>query len=126
MCVGVWAEWLNTRRCPGTDVVSCPLGCVFALHRDCFLFHDPVVTFFFQLQRQLLISGADDPPIHQHVHKIRHDVIQQPLIMRDHQLRVVVPLAVCSRHANTIFNASMSSPESVSSRTAKRGSRTAI
>ena len=37
----------------------------------------------FQFQRQILLAGFDDPAIQHHVHHVRLNVIQQPLIVRD-------------------------------------------
>src|SRR4051812_1589423 len=42
------------------------------------------VAFFLQLERQLLAAGAHDTALRQHVHDIGHDVVEQPLIVRDH------------------------------------------
>src|SRR5207244_10741198 len=46
-------------------------------------FLDPVVTFFFQLESQRFIAGHHQPAVHHHMHVVRLDVIQQPLIVRD-------------------------------------------
>src|SRR5579871_4268010 len=40
-----------------------------------------------QLQRQLLAAAFHDPALRHHVNKVRHDVIQKPLIVRDHHHR---------------------------------------
>src|SRR6266508_6155621 len=37
-----------------------------------------------QLQRQLLAAGAHDAAAREHVHHVRHDVVEQALIVRDH------------------------------------------
>src|SRR5258705_2963899 len=41
------------------------------------------VALGLELERQLLAAGAHDPPAREHVHDIRHDVIEQALIVRD-------------------------------------------
>ena len=43
------------------------------------------VASCFQLQRKLWAAGADDPAAGQDVHTVRHDVIEQSLIVGDHQ-----------------------------------------
>ena len=35
-----------------------------------------------ELQRQFLAAAFDDPALRHHVHEIRHDVVEQPLIVR--------------------------------------------
>jgi hypothetical protein len=47
---------------------------------------NPVVTLGFQLQREILVSRADNPAVKKHVDKVRHDVIQQALVVRDDEL----------------------------------------
>src|SRR5579871_650355 len=42
------------------------------------------VTLRLELVRNLLISRAHDAPARQHVHDVRHDVVEQALIVRDH------------------------------------------
>src|SRR5215472_2144000 len=48
----------------------------------------PVIPLLLQFERELFVAGARDAAIDQHMHKIRHNIIEQPLIMRDHQLGI--------------------------------------
>src|SRR4030095_9438609 len=50
---------------------------------------DPVVTALLELQRELLPARPRDAPINQHVHAIRHDVVEEPLVVRDYKKRVI-------------------------------------
>src|SRR5262245_44805265 len=50
---------------------------------------DPAVSLFLELERELLAAGTDDAAAGQDVHEIGNDVIEQPLIMRDHDNRAV-------------------------------------
>ena len=43
------------------------------------------IALGFQFMRQLRATGTDDATAGQHVHMIRHDVVEQTLIMRDDQ-----------------------------------------
>ena len=65
---------------------SCLCSPTQPLSKHGLFLNDPIVALFFEFQRELFVASADDTPIHQHVDKIRHDVIQQPLVMRDDQL----------------------------------------
>jgi hypothetical protein len=47
------------------------------------------VALRFQLQRQRLVAAFDDAAIGQHVHKVRHHVIEQALVVGDHQERAL-------------------------------------
>src|ERR1700722_8934469 len=49
----------------------------------------PVVALFLELQREFLAARADDTAVEEHMHEIGYDVIEQPLIVRDDQLRGV-------------------------------------
>src|SRR3954451_2600569 len=49
----------------------------------------PVVALFLKLESKLLSAFFDDASVGQHVHLIRNDKIQQPLIMRHQDDRVV-------------------------------------
>ncbi len=48
---------------------------------------EPGVALLLQLQGQLLAARADDPAVDQHVHEVGHDVVEQPLVVGDHQER---------------------------------------
>src|SRR5436190_10345610 len=48
----------------------------------------PVVTLLFQLQRQLFAALFDDAAGREYMDKIRHDVIQQSLVVRHHDYRL--------------------------------------
>src|ERR1017187_6417826 len=50
---------------------------------------NPIVALRFEFERELLFAGLHDAAIVKHVDKIGNDKIQQPLIMRDDQLRAV-------------------------------------
>src|SRR5262245_21667926 len=41
----------------------------------------------FEIERQLFVAGLHDAPAREHVHHIRHDVIEQPLIVSNHHER---------------------------------------
>ena len=75
--------------------------------------------------RKRLVGGLDDAAIVKHVHEVRHNVVQQPLVVRDDHLRIFLPLRRLTPSA-TMRSASMSSPESVSSSTANLGLSIAI
>src|SRR5262245_36851101 len=45
----------------------------------------PAVASFLELERQLLAARPHNPSIGKHVHDVGHDVVQQPLIVRDQQ-----------------------------------------
>ena len=87
---------------------------------------DPVVALRLELERQLLAARLHDPPVGEHVHEVGHDVVEQPLVVRDHDERRGRGSRSVFTPAATIRSASMSSPESVSSRIASFGSSTAI
>ena len=42
-----------------------------------------------QLVCELLAARAHDPAVREHVHEIGHDVIEQPLVVRDHEHRAL-------------------------------------
>src|SRR5262245_2466902 len=42
------------------------------------------VTGRLEIERQLLVAGLHDAAAREHVHHVRHDVIKQPLVVRDH------------------------------------------
>ena len=50
------------------------------------LFTNPVVAFFFQFQRQIGPTGFNDAAAQHDMHIIRFDVIQDALVMVDHNL----------------------------------------
>src|SRR5439155_26194878 len=60
-----------------------------ALRRLSFVAHQTLVTSLFEFQGQLFAVGLDDASIEQHVHEIWNDVVEQSLIVRDDELRVV-------------------------------------
>jgi hypothetical protein len=74
----------------------------------------------FQFQRQFRAAALDDAAIGQHVHHVRLDVVQQALVVGDDQERAV-GAAQCVDAVGHGFSASMSRPESVSSRIASFG-----
>ena len=47
------------------------------------------VALLLELERQLLAARAHDPPAGEHVHAVRHDVVEQALVVRDHQHRAL-------------------------------------
>src|SRR4051812_4992216 len=51
------------------------------LRADGFVLDDPVVTLFFQLQRQVFRPGADDAAVVEDMHEIGDNIVQQPLVM---------------------------------------------
>src|SRR6202034_2202604 len=52
---------------------------------------EPVIAAPFELERERAIAAAGDPPAHQHVHEVRHDVLEQPLIVRDQHAGALRP-----------------------------------
>ena len=80
---------------------------------------------FFELERQILVARLDDPALGQDVDEIGDDVVEQPLIVRDDEMpRSAARMAFTP--SATVLSASISRPESVSSRIASFGSSTAI
>src|SRR5262249_43092411 len=47
------------------------------------------VAGLFQLQRQLLATAFDDLALRHHMHEVRDDVVQKPLIVGDHHHRTI-------------------------------------
>jgi len=92
---------------------------------DSFAFRNPVVTLGFKFERESFVAGLHDAAIVEHVDKIGDDEIQQPLIMRDDSCAPSGLFSLLTPPA-TMRSASMSRPESVSSRMASFGSSTAI
>src|SRR5690606_35865759 len=52
-------------------------------------FFKPVVTLFFQLQRQFLSPRTDNAAVIKDVHKVGHDVLQQPLVVGNEHKGIV-------------------------------------
>ncbi len=67
--------------------MSDPLESTLRFCRD-FIF-DPVITAGFEFESQFLAAALDDAAVHHHMHLIRHDVIEQSLIVRDKEDRFV-------------------------------------
>ena len=44
---------------------------------------EPAVALRLELERQLLAARLDDAAVGEHVHEVGHDVVQQPLVVRD-------------------------------------------
>ena len=84
------------------------------------------VALLLQLQRQLLAARLDDPAVAQHVDEVGHDVVEQPLVVGDDDASRAPGVRSALTPSATIRSASMSRPESVSSRMASFGSSTAI
>src|SRR5687768_1719 len=49
-----------------------------------FFFH-PVVALGLELEGKILVAAFYDAAVIHNMHEVRHDVAEQPLIMRDHQ-----------------------------------------
>src|SRR5262249_12018205 len=43
----------------------------------------------FEIERQLLVAGLHDAAAREHVHHVRHDVVEQALVVRDHHKRAL-------------------------------------
>src|SRR5207244_4515389 len=54
------------------------------------LFADPVVALLLELLGELLAARAHDAPLREDVDEVRHEVVQEPLIVRDQDHRVVL------------------------------------
>src|SRR5262245_13459791 len=50
---------------------------------------EPAVTLLFELEGELLSTRTDDSTVGEDVDEVRHDVIEQTLIMRDQQKRAI-------------------------------------
>src|SRR5687768_12133379 len=50
---------------------------------------DPVVAALLELERQFLAAGSRDPAVNEHVDPVGHDVVQESLVVRDDQKRVI-------------------------------------
>src|ERR1700680_4365591 len=46
---------------------------------------EPGVALLLELERQLLAARADDAAVHQHVHAVGNDVVQEALVVGDQQ-----------------------------------------
>ena len=55
---------------------------------------DPIVALFLEFQREFFVAGFHDAAITEHVHKVGDDVVEQALVVRDDELRVVLTLQV--------------------------------
>src|SRR5687767_10440661 len=66
------------------------------------MFDDPIVAARFELERQFLSAGPHDAAVHQHVNKVRDDVIQQTLVMCDEQLRPIGSLEAGNTMGNNL------------------------
>src|ERR1700759_5240226 len=49
----------------------------------------PTVAFFLELERERFVAGANQLAVRQDVHEIRHDVVEQTLVVRDHDDRAL-------------------------------------
>src|SRR6266850_3264485 len=76
---------MQTSLCPGSSRLS--FG--GASGPASFAFYNPIVAALLQFKCQALGAGADNASIREHVHKVWNDILQEPLIMRNHQLRIV-------------------------------------
>src|SRR5690606_1929807 len=94
-------------------------------HASAFPAFQPAVTLGFQLQGQLLGAGLDDPAIGQNMNVVRHDVIAQAQIVGNHDETALAVTHEFTPSATTC-RASISNPESVSSRMHKSGSSSII
>ena len=54
-------------------------------NRGVVLLAQPVVAFLFQMQSQFWAAGLDDTPFHHDVDEVRLDLIEDPLVVCDHQ-----------------------------------------
>ena len=88
-------------------------------------FQNPVVAALFQGEGEFLAAGADDLAVHQDMDEVGHDVIEEPLVMSDDESGVVRAAQFVDTGGDD-FEGVMSRPESVSSRMASLGLRTAI
>ena len=83
------------------------------------------ITRALELKRKFGAAGRDNPALSHHVHDIRLDVIQEPLIVRDDDksaLRVAKAVDAFRDNSERVNV----EPESVSSRTPTRGASSAI
>ena len=62
----------------------------FRLHAHRFRLCHPVITLSFQFQREFLPAARQNFPICHHVDKIRNNIVEQPLIVCNHQHRVIL------------------------------------
>ena len=53
---------------------------------------NPIITLRFKFQRQTFVAGLYDAAIDEDVDEIRHDVVQQPLIMSNDELGIISAL----------------------------------
>ena len=91
---------------------------------DTELLADALVSLLLELARELGTAGPHDTTLHHHVDPVGGDVVEDPLVVGDQQDAQVGSDQL--RHPPaTSFSESMSRPESVSSRIAISGCRTA-
>ena len=83
-----------------------------------------VITALFEFERELRAAGPHDPALRHDMHGVGHDIVEQALIMRDDE-KAALGVRKALTPSATMRSASMSRPESVSSRMAKRGSSSA-
>ena len=60
-----------------------------------FRFDVILVAALFEFERQLLAAAAHDPAAGHHMHRVRHDIFEQALIMGDDE---EAALFACARH----------------------------
>ena len=70
-----------------SHILAQDLNWHLCLHR-CFVL-DPVVSALLEFKSERRITGANDSSVPENVYNIRYDVIQQTLIVCDHNSRVV-------------------------------------
>ena len=91
---------------------------------DCFG-QEGVVALRLELVGELRTAALDDSAVDDDVDEVGLDVVEDALVVRDHE-HALSGLASLRTPSATTLSASMSSPESVSSRTAMRGFSIAI
>src|SRR5687767_2537979 len=69
----------------GRAVLNCSTNAVLTLGSRPLLGCHPVVAALLQLQRQFLATGPGDAAVDQHVHLVGDDVVEQSLVVGDHQ-----------------------------------------
>ncbi len=102
--------------------------CIDVQHSSSFsyFFLNPVITFILQFQNKFRSGSFHDTTFVKHMHNIRFDIIEQTLVVSNNELCLFRGVFSLFTPSATIRSASMSKPESVSSRMLNRGSSIAI
>src|SRR5437588_5354395 len=99
--------WLEKRCCKNSTVLPIVMTLLFCARGNVSIaVLQPVVTLLFQFERQFPAALFDNPAGRKHMYKVRRDVVEQTLIMRNqnHGLVSVMKFVDAFRHDSERIN----------------------